>query len=49
MGKTKNGYMAIYTGKLLIQLILHIYPIDYSKPLEKCCLFGLLIRGGRDL
>lgn len=48
-GKRTNGYTAISTRKLLIKLITCVYPVGHNKPAEECCLFGLLIRGRRDL
>lgn len=48
-GRSRNGYAAIYTRKLLLKIITCIYLIGCNKPFEECCLFGSLIRGGRDL
>jgi len=48
-GNGRNGYTAIYTSKLLLELITHVCLIGRKKPFEECCLFGSLVRGGREL
>lgn len=47
--KRRNGYTAIYTRKLLLKLVTHIYQIGITRMFEEYYLFGPLVREERDL